>query len=278
MPHVSPAKTAALIQSRCDLRPVLGLVLGSCFGDVATSVRLSAQFAFDALPGFLCPSVRGHAGQLLLGHLGDTPVAVLAGRVHSYEVADRDAITFPTRVLATLGVRALVLTNAAGGIRPDLAPGDFVIMSDHINFMGFNPLQGEVGDERFVDMSEAYSSRLGAMLRRAMIGTGTPVKKGIYIAVTGPSFETPSEIRAFRAMGADLVGMSTVPEVIVARRCGLEVAALSCVTNRAAGLGGRISHQEVLTVGQQVAARAAQILISFARIYHQDAPVNQTTG
>jgi purine-nucleoside phosphorylase len=204
---------------------------------------------------------------LLLGQLSTLPVVVLAGRIHYYEGYDLATVTHPIRVLAALGVRAVVLTNAAGGIRQDLKPGDLVMITDHLNLMGANPLRAEAGDARFVDLSEVYSPSLRALFHTAADLESIHLKDGVYAAVSGPSYETPAEVSALGRCGTDLVGMSTVPEAIVARRCGLEVAAVSCVTNRAAGVGSPVSHDEVLATADRRARTAGRLLARFAMLY-----------
>lgn len=258
-----PATAAAIIRRHTELHPGWGIVLGSGFAALAEAVEDAVSLAYGELPGFAPSTVSGHAGRLVLGRLGGTPVAVLAGRAHFYEGHDLATVTFPVRVLAALGIHSLLLTNAAGGIRADLEPGDFVALTDHLNFLGGNPLRGPGGGERFVDLSECYCPALRARLHTAARRTGLSLKEGVYAAVSGPSYETPAEIRAFARLGADLVGMSTVPEAIVGRQSGLAVAALSCVTNRAAGLGGRISHAEVLDIGRRTAAAAGRLVTAF---------------
>jgi purine-nucleoside phosphorylase len=214
--------------------------------------------------------VAGHAGRLVLGSIRGVPVAVLSGRAHFYEGHGMEVVTFPIRVLAELGIRDLLLTNAAGGINSHFRPGDFMVLRDHINFMGVNALRGEStpGRDRFVDMSQVYDTGLRAMLKAAGKNIGLALKDGVYVAVPGPCYETPAEIRAFALLGADAVGMSTVPEAAVGRHCKLRVAALSCITNLAAGRSKRpISHEEVLATGKQVAESAVQLLLEFAAIY-----------
>jgi purine-nucleoside phosphorylase len=205
---------------------------------VMEAVVSEACFSYEELPGFVPSRVPGHRGELMIGQLGGAPVAVLSGRAHYYEGHDLHTVTFPMRVLSALGVRSVLLTNAAGGIRPGLEPGDWVALTDHLNFIGTNPLRGPGGAERFVDLSEVYSPLLRGFLRHAADQTGLKLQEGVYAAVSGPSYETPAEVRALARLGADLVGMSTVPEAIVARQCRMDVAGLSCVTNKAAGLGG----------------------------------------
>ena len=214
----SPAGTAALIARRCSLRPTLGIILGSGFGPVAEAVEVEKDFAYRDLPGFPVGSVAGHHGRLRLGRWHGVPVAVLQGRAHFYEGFSLEEVTFGTRVLAGLGVQTLLVTNAAGGIQPKLRPGDFMALSDHLNFMGANPLRGPElpGLPRFVDLTRAYDPELRTLLKRAAKVAGAKLREGVYLAVSGPSYETPAEIRAFARWGADAVGMSTVPEVIVA--------------------------------------------------------------
>jgi purine-nucleoside phosphorylase len=264
--------TARRIARLSALRPKLAFVLGSGFQPVVNALDVETEVPFDRLPGFPHTSVSGHAGRLLLGRLSGTPVIVLSGRAHFYEGHDLASATFPIRVLAALGVRDVLLTNAAGGISRRLRPGDFMAFTDHINLMGANPLRGPVrpGCERFVDLTRAYDRRLTGWLRRAARGCGVKLQRGVYLAVSGPSYETPAEIRAFARLGADAVGMSTVPEAIVARQCGLNVAALSCITNLAAGRTGRnLSHAEVLETGARVQNVAVRLLETFAKHYGQ---------
>lgn len=241
--------------------------MGSGFGGVARAVDAVATLAYREIPGFPVGSVPGHEGRLLLGSIAGLEVAVLCGRAHFYEGFSLAEVTFPVRVLACLGVDTLLLTNAAGGIGRGLVPGSFMILSDHINLMGANPLRptGRAaerspavrGGSNFVDLSEVYDPGLRRQLMRAARAESVRARAGVYLAVSGPSYETPAEIRAFHRWGADAVGMSTVPEAIVARQCGLRVAAVSCITNRAAGLGGRgarLDHRDVL---EQARAREA---------------------
>lgn len=214
--------------------------------------------------------VSGHAGRLVIGTFGKTPVVVLKGRTHFYEGHEMDRITFPIRVLAEFGIRSLLLTNAAGGINKKFKAGDFMTLTDHINFMGTNPLRGPAlpGLPRFVDMTRVYEPKLNDLLKKAAKQTKLRLHSGVYLATLGPSYETPAEIRAFGRLGADAVGMSTVPEAIVARQCGLSVAAISCITNLAAGLSsGKLSHQEVLAIGEQKKIAVAEFLKIFCELY-----------
>jgi len=264
--------TADLLRVLTSLRPALGLVLGSGFNHLESELKIAREVPYAKLPGFPLAGVAGHRGRLMVGHLGQTPVVVLSGRAHYYEGHSLEAITFAVRVLAAFGVSDLLLTNAAGGINSHLRPGDFMIVTDHINFMGANPLRGETtpGFPRFVDLTRAYDSALNALLRQAALECSLSLHSGVYLAVSGPSYETPSEVRAFAQLGADAVGMSTVPEVIVARQCGLRVAALSCITNQAAGIGPRpLSHDDVLQTAERVKVSGTFLLKHFARLYGQ---------
>jgi purine-nucleoside phosphorylase len=240
---------------------------------VLSELRVDAEISYDNLPGFPPTGVSGHAGKLFIGHLASTPVMVLSGRAHYYEGHPMTQVTYAVRALAAYGIRDLLLTNAAGGVNRSFHPGDFMVLTDHINFMGANPLRGGPlpGLPRFVDLTCAYDQGLRHLLRRAGQGCGMKLRAGVYLAVCGPSYETPAEIRAFARLGADAVGMSTVPEVIVARQCGLKVAAISCITNLAAGRGRKtLSHAEVLETAERVKNVAAQLLGNFARLYGQD--------
>jgi purine-nucleoside phosphorylase len=242
------------------LAPQIGIVLGSGLGAVAHAIVEPVSIPYAEIPHFPQSTVEGHSGRMVAGLLAGTPVMAMQGRVHFYEGYSPSEVTFPMRVLGALGVRAVVLTNAAGGIAEGYRIGQLVAISDHIDFMGFNPLAGpnetRFGFQpgaglRFQDMTEAYSRRLRALAVEAAAQEGFALPQGVYLAVSGPSFETPAEIRAFRTLGATLVGMSTVPETIVARHMGLEVLGLSCVTNLAAGLGATpLSHEEVFEAGR----------------------------
>ena len=252
------------------LRPTLAIVLGSGFGHAAERLKVEAEISYGKLTGFPRPGVGGHSGRVLLGRFDSAPVCVLSGRSHYYEGHSMDEVTFPVRVLAELGVRALLLTNAAGGSNRRFHAGDFMCLTDHINLMGANPLRGGLpaGRERFVDMTRAYDERLAGLVREAARIARAKLHTGVYLAVSGPSYETPAEIRAFARLGADAVGMSTVPEVIVARQCGLAVAGLSCITNLAAGRGnGLLSHADVLASGERVKRTAAAMIEQFVRLY-----------
>lgn len=268
--HASPAGTAARLRHLCRLRPRLGLVLGSGFQSVVKEVLQIIRIPYEKLPGFPVARVPGHAGELVVGHLAGTPVLVLSGRSHFYEGHSMEQVTFAVRTLAAFGVADLVLTNAAGGINRRFRPGDFMLVTDHINFMGVNPLRGPViaGLQQFVDLSKAYDPALSKSLTRAAEQSKLKLRTGVYMAVSGPTYETPAEVRAYERLGADAVGMSTVPEVIAARQCGMRVAAISCITNVAAGLSKEpLSHAEVLETSKRVGAMASQLLKHFAKAY-----------
>jgi purine-nucleoside phosphorylase len=265
------AEAAAYLKGKMEpLAPRIGIVLGSGLGAAADAVAAAIAIPYGEIPHFPLSTVEGHSGRIVAGMLGGVPVAVMQGRVHYYEGYSAAQVTFPLRVLGALGLRAVVLTNAAGGIAEGYRVGQLVALADHINFMGWNPLTGPNEARfgfapgtglRFFDMTEAYSRRLRALAREAAREEGFALEEGVYLATPGPSFETPAEIRAFRTLGATLVGMSTVPETIVARHMGIEVLGLSCVTNLAAGLGGTpLSHQEVFEAGRLVEARLAALL------------------
>ena len=264
-------EAAAFLRGKMGaLAPHVGIVLGSGLGAAAKSVTEAIEVPYYEIPHFPRSTVEGHSGRLIVGRLGSAPVIILQGRVHFYEGYSLAEVTFPMRVLGALGIRAVVLTNAAGGIQEGYRVGQLVVIADHINQMGWNPLVGpnesrfglrERTGLRFTDMSEAYSTRLREMAMRAARDEGFTMDEGVYLAVSGPSFETPAEIRAFRTLGATLVGMSTVPETIVARHMGIEVLGISCVTNLAAGLSPtRLSHEEVFEAGRQVERRLVRLL------------------
>ncbi len=261
---------AAKIKKLSRLRPTLALVLGSGFNHVLGELDVDAEIPYAKLPGFPKPTVAGHDGKLVIGRLGGTPVIVLSGRAHFYEGHPMERVTFAVRALAEYGITDLLLTNAAGGINRKFRAGDFMQLTDHINFMGANPLRGAATPDlpRFVDMTQVYDLKLNKLLTKAAAANRLKLQRGVYVAVSGPSYETPAEIRAFARLGADAVGMSTVPEAIVARQCGVRVAALSCITNLAAGISKQnLSHAEVLETGNKVKALAAQLLGNFARLY-----------
>jgi purine-nucleoside phosphorylase len=257
---------AALVRARTGTEPVrVGLILGSGLGRLAEAVD-GVAVPYADLPGFPHAGVSGHSPNLVVGRLEGVRVAVFGGRVHYYERGDPSAMRLPLEVLKALGAEALILTNAAGSLAPDIRPGDLMLLSDHINFSGLNPLIGEPTDARFVPMTDAHDPALRAALRDAAAAEGVALPEGVYAWYSGPSFETPAEIRAIRTLGADAVGMSTVPEVILARFLGLRVAAISTVTNMAAGLSDeKISHEHTKAMAPLGAAKLERILRAFLR-------------
>jgi purine-nucleoside phosphorylase len=268
--HVNEA--AEFLRSKLNgLSPRIGIVLGSGLGAVAEVVVEPVFVPYGQIPNFPQSTVEGHSGRIVAGLLGGVPVVVMQGRVHYYEGYTPQQVTFPMRVLGRLGIESVILTNAAGGINANYKIGDLVLLADHINSLGFNPLIGQneprFGDGartglRFFDMTEAYSVELRIMAQQAARNEGFALHEGVYLATSGPSFETPAEIRAFRALGADLVGMSTVPETIVARHMGMRVMGISCVTNLAAGISAtQLSHEEVFEAGSRVQHRLANLFL-----------------
>jgi len=270
MTSIKPATAAAKITKLSQLRPTLGIVLGSGFHHALSKLEVDVRIPYKKLPGFPPVGVAGHGGDLFIGKFGRTPVLVLSGRCHFYEGHPMERVTFAVRVLAEYGITDLLLTNAAGGVNKKFRAGDFMALTDHINFMGTNPLRGpcQPGFPRFVDLTQTYDLKLISLLRKAAHKTKINLRSGVYLAVSGPSYETPAEIRAFATLGADAVGMSTVPEAIVARQCGLNVAGLSCITNLAAGRSSQpLSHKEVLETAERVKTLAAVLLKNFAEFY-----------
>jgi purine-nucleoside phosphorylase len=249
-------EAAAAVRSRCGELPETAIVLGSGLGDFAATLLDAVATSYAELPHWPASNVIGHAGRLVIGNVGGKRIAALSGRAHFYEGHDLATVVFATRVMGRLGVQRIILTNAAGGINTGFAQGALMIIDDHINLLGTNPLVG-ANDERFgprfPDMSEVYSARLRRIADDAARARGIPVSHGIYVAVHGPSYETPAEIRFFRTIGADAVGMSTVPEAIAARHMGLEVLGISCITNMAAGvLPQPLNHDEVMETARLV--------------------------
>jgi purine-nucleoside phosphorylase len=260
---VSSTDAAEVVARRLSGRtPLIGLVLGSGLGGVAASFADPVRVPYAEIPGFVPPSVAGHAGELVVGGFGGATVACLSGRIHLYEGEATERVVFGVRLLAALGCRAVLLTNAAGGIRSDLGPGSLVVISDHLNLTGKNPLIGalEPGSTRFVDMTTAYDARFRELARDAAHAAGLSISEGVYAGVLGPSYETPAEVRMLRALGADAVGMSTVLEVIALREKRVRVGAVSVVTNLAAGLGeGELDHEDVQEKG--AGARTALVAL-----------------
>jgi purine-nucleoside phosphorylase len=252
------------LQTRTSVRPQVAVVLGSGLGGFAEELEDRIEIPYAEIPNWPRSTAVGHAGKLVLGKLGQREVAVLSGRAHLYEGYTPAQSVFGVRVMGKFGVRGMIFTNAAGGINLAFERGALVLISDHINLQGSNPLAGPNDDSlgpRFPDMSEAYSERYRRIAREAATGLGIRLHEGVYAAVLGPSYETPAEIRYLRAIGADLVGMSTAAEVIAANHMGIKVLGLSCVTNMAAGLqAGKISHAEVLETGTQVRGTLTRLL------------------
>ncbi len=257
MDEFTNAESAAqFVLSQTSLRPKIGLVLGSGLGGMADELTEAARVPYAHIPCFPRSTAIGHAGQMVIGKAGGVSVAAMQGRVHLYEGYTPQQVAFPIRVFSRIGIRALILTNAAGGINLEYKQGALVIISDHINMQGHNPLLGPNDDRfglRYPDMSEAYCKSYGQIALEEARRLGVPAYPGVYAAMLGPSFETPAEIRFLRTIGADVVGMSTVSEVIAARQMGIKVLAISCVTNMAAGiLDQPITHEEVLETGERM--------------------------
>lgn len=255
---------ADVVRSRCDVRaPVAAIVLGSGLGGLARRIAGAVRIPYADIPGFAPSGVAGHEGALIHGTLGGHEVLALAGRFHIYEGHPAEQSAFPVRVVHALGAPVLLLSNAAGGIRRTFAPGTLMLIRDHVNLMFRNPLVGRLvpGDDRFPDMSDPYDPGLRQLIMDVARSQGTPLEEGIYCGLTGPTYETPAEVRMLERLGADAVGMSTVPEVIVARAFGMRVAGLSCITNPAAGLSlAPINHAEVIDVTAMAAGRFERLV------------------
>ena len=265
------AYALAWVRGRTDTAPAAGIVLGSGLSGLARKLERATVLPYELIPEFPVSKVPGHPAELVVGELptdaGPVPVAAMLGRAHGYEGFAAADVAFGARVLCGLGAKLLLVTNAAGGVNPGFAPGDLVRIVDHVNLSGLNPLVGENDDRvgpRFPDLSEAYDRRLGAILDEVAAARGIALRAGVYACVLGPSYETPAEIRMLRAIGADVVGMSTVPEVIAARHMGVPVAGISVVTNLAAGLARKgLSHDEVTATAAQVEERLTALVTGF---------------
>lgn len=261
----SRAENAArTIRARTAVDAKIAIVLGSGLGGFADEFQDSVSLPYREIPGFVSSTAEGHVGSLVIGKVGAVPVMAMQGRVHSYEGYTLEEVTFPIRTFKLLGVNTLILTNAAGGIDVQLSQGSLMVISDHLNLMGMNPLRGP-NDERFgprfPDLSEVYSRELQELASEEARALDITVRRGIYAALAGPSYETPAEIHMLRAFGADAVGMSTVPEAIVARHMGMKVLGISCITNMAAGISENpINHAEVMETGQKVREKFTQLL------------------
>lgn len=256
-------EAAASIRERFGAAPRVGLVLGSGLGGIADAIESAVRIPYRAIPGFPSSTILGHAGELVAGALAGAPVVALSGRFHMYEGHDAGLAGFPVRVLHALGIGVLIVSNAAGSARTEMGPGTIMLISDHLNLMYRNPLIGplEEGDIRFPDMSEPYDSALRALARDVARDQGVSVAKGVYAALLGPSYETRAEVRMLARLGADVVGMSTVPEVVVARARGIRVLGFSCVTNYACGLAvAPITHDEVIETTARVAGRMQRLV------------------
>src|SRR5215210_5744893 len=249
-------EAVTFIRSKSALAPAVGVILGSGLGNVVDAIDVETAIPYGDIPGARASTVLGHQGRLILGRAKELPVAVMQGRVHFYEGYEMAEVMFLTRVLGKLGIQKLVVTNAAGGINTSYRPGDLMLISDHINFMGVNPLRGKNVDDlglRFPDMSDAYAESLRAIAKEVAAAQGLAVREGVYLGLSGPTYETPAEIRAFRILGADAVGMSTAPEVIAASHMQIPVLGISCITNMAAGiLKQKLTHQEVMDTTARV--------------------------
>ncbi|HET9615149.1 MAG TPA: purine-nucleoside phosphorylase [Candidatus Limnocylindrales bacterium] len=269
-PADQPSRLDALeaaVRARSDLRPRIGIVLGSGLGGLADDLDDAVAIPFADLPGWPAATAPGHVGRLLLGRLGRAPVAMLQGRFHLYEGNDPGLVVQPVLLFQRLGAEIVVLTNAAGGVDPAYGPGTLMVIRDHLNLTGRTPLLGPNADAigpRFQDLTDAWSPRLRAALRAAGEAEGVPLEEGVYAGLLGPQYETPSEVRMLRTLGADAVGMSTVLEAIAARWCGLEVCGVSLVTNAGAGYSGQpLTHEEVLAAGTEAGPRLARVIRRF---------------
>lgn len=255
---------AEYIKKQTDLRPDIGLVLGSGLGDYADTLEEAVRIPYADIPNFPVPTVPGHSGAMVFGKKCGQTVVVLQGRIHYYEGLSQKEITLPIRVLAALGVKTVVLTNACGGVNLSFKPGDLMLISDHINFSGSNPLIGANLDAfgpRFPDMSDLYTASIRAAIKEKASAACIELQEGVYAMYSGPNYETPAEIRMFRTMGADTVGMSTVPEALVAGHCGMQVVGISCITNMAAGiLPVKLSHTEVMETADLVHDKFQKLL------------------
>jgi len=258
------AEAAAFITAKIRNRPLLAIVLGSGLGSFADDVSDAVRIPFEQIPHFCPPTAKGHAGQLVIGNVAGVTLLAMQGRIHLYEGYPAETVVFPIRAFAAMGVRAVILTNAAGAVNLEYGPGTLVAISDHINLQGQNPLTGwhdERLGQRFIDLSDAYCEEYRKMAVTAARKLGIELREGVYAGLLGPSYETPAEVRFLRAIGADLVGMSTVAEAIAARQLGIKVLAISCVANAAAGtIDEKITHEEVLEVGRRSSGRFRALL------------------
>ncbi len=248
-------KATAYLREQGIEKPEIGLILGSGLGELANEAENAIAVPYEDIPEFPVSTVEGHAGQLVYGDLGGKKVLAMQGRFHYYEGYSMKEVTFPVRVMKALGVESLVVTNAAGGVNENFTPGDLMIITDHINMIGINPLHGPNNNAqgpRFTDMSNAYDKDYQAIIEKVANEQNIAVQKGVYMGLSGPTYETPAEVRMVRTLGGDAVGMSTVPEVIVANHAGLKVAGISCITNFAAGMQENLNHDEVVETTTRV--------------------------
>ena len=262
-------EAARYVRSRTKISPTIGVVLGSGLGNVTEAVEVEAEIPYAEIPGGKASTVLGHSGKMTLGRVGDVQVVILSGRMHFYEGHEMPEVMHLARVIGRLGIKKLIVTNAAGGINTKYKPGDLMLISDHINLMGVNPLRGPNIDElgvRFPDMSEAYPESLRNLARDVAKEVGILLQEGVYLALSGPTYETPAEIRAFRILGADAVGMSTVPEVIAMSHMNIPVLGISCITNMAAGiLKQKLEHQEVMDTTARVQREFTALILGIIK-------------
>ena len=266
-------KWVRTVREKTDFLPEIGIVLGSGLGDFARQVEKSAEISYDSLPGFPVSTVAGHAGKLIFGYVRSVPVVVMQGRVHYYEGYSMEQVVAPIRLMGMLGAKKLLLTNAAGGVNMDFTPGDLMVITDHISAFVPSPLRGENPEalgRRFPDMSRVYDEDMGRAVLTAGEKLGQSLRQGVYLQWQGPNYETPAEIRMFRTLGADAVGMSTVCEAIAARHMGLRVCAISCITNMACGiLPQPLSHEEVQQTADRVKDKFQALVLESLEAFHR---------
>lgn len=256
--HKRVTEAVTKIRDAIDIETKIGIILGSGLGTLVDEFKDTVTIKFDEIPNFPVSSVEGHKGEVVLGSFSGINILAFSGRVHYYEGYSIEKVCFPVRVMAGLGVEILIITNAGGAVNESYSPGDIIVISDHINLMGDNPLRGTT---HFIDMTEAYSSDLRTLAHNTADGLGMKLKEGVYLALSGPSYETPAEIRMLRNMGADIVGMSTIPEVIIANSLGITVLGLSMITNMAAGITGMpISHKEIIETTEKGAGEFKRLV------------------
>ena len=266
-------KAVEFVRKKSKVTPATGVILGSGLGNVVDSIDVDVAIPYGDIPGAKASTVVGHQGRMILGRVDNVPVVVMQGRVHFYEGHEMEEVMFLSRVIGRLGIKKLIVTNAAGGINTSFKPGDLMLISDHINFMGVNPLRGPNVDDlgtRFPDMSEAYPESLRVVAKEVAKEIGVKTQEGVYLALSGPTYETPAEIRAFRTIGADAVGMSTVPEVIAMSHMGIPVLGISCITNMAAGiLKQKLSHTEVMETTARVQQEFTALVLGVLRRFNR---------